>query len=93
MPSAKTGTVVKDVTAIMRDMVGGSEYRERLGVIRMAVGQLGFTPEQMQRNIRAFMEQLRRDCNLLSDRISKEVHEVVSATRTVERAIADVCRY
>lgn len=77
MPSAKTGTVVKDVGASVRDMVGASEYRERLGVVRMAVGQLGFTPEEMQRNIRAFVENVKRDIAGLSDRIVKDVHEVV----------------
>lgn len=78
MPSAKTGTVVKNVAASVGEMVGGSEYRERLGVIRMAVGQLGFTPEEMQRNIKAFMDGVKRDISQLSDRISKEIHEVVS---------------
>ncbi|MCJ1305511.1 mitochondrial 54S ribosomal protein mrpl1 [Hypocenomyce scalaris] len=77
MPSSKTGTVVRDVAASVRDLVGGSEYRERLGVIRMAVGQLGFTPEEMQRNIRVFMDGVKKDLAQLSDRISKEIHEVV----------------
>ncbi|OCL02184.1 ribosomal protein L1 [Glonium stellatum] len=77
MPSAKSGTVVKDVATTVRDMVGGSEYRERLGVIRMAVGQLGFTPTEMQSNIRVVMENVKKDIAQLSDRISKEVHEVV----------------
>lgn len=77
MPSAKTGTVVKDVGAAVKGMVGASEYRERLGVVRMAVGQLGFTPEEMQRNIRSFVESVKRDMAGLSDRISKDVHEVV----------------
>lgn len=77
MPSAKVGTVVKDIDAAVKDMVGGSEYRERTGVIRMAIGQLGFTPEEMQRNVKAFMESVKKDCALLSDRIAKEVHEVV----------------
>ena len=45
MPSAKTNSVVKDVSTSVKDMVGASEYRERMGVIRMSVGQLGFTPE------------------------------------------------
>ena len=83
MPSSKTGTVVKDVAGSVRDMVGASEYRERLGVVRMAVGQLGFTPEEMQRNIRMFMSGLKRDLAQLSDRISKEIHEVVSQTCSV----------
>ena len=77
MPSAKTGTVVKDVGGSVREMVGGSEYRERLGVVRMAIGQLGFTPEEMQKNIKAFVEGVKRDIAGLSDRISKDIHEVV----------------
>jgi len=79
MPSVKLGTVVKDVGTSVKDLVGGSEYRERLGVVRMAIGQLGFTPEEMQRNVRAFMDNLKKDCAQLSDRLSKEVHEVVSS--------------
>jgi large subunit ribosomal protein L1 len=78
MPSSKTGTVVKDVANSVKEMVGGSEYRERLGIIRIAVGQLGFTPEQMQQNIREVMSTLKKDLVLLSDRITKEIHEVVS---------------
>lgn len=77
MPSAKTGTVVKDPAAAVKELVGGAEYRERLGVVRMAIGQLGFTPEEMQRNIKAFMDAVKKDMAQLSDRISKEVSEVV----------------
>lgn len=77
MPSTKTGTVVKDVTASIRDMTGGSEYRERMGVIRMAVGKMSFTPQELQRNIKAFMESLKKDMALISDKMSKELHEVV----------------
>ena len=77
MPSAKMGTVVKDVGATVRDMVGGSEYRERMGVVRMAIGQLGFTPEEMQSNIKAFIDRVKRDMAALSDVISKDIHEVV----------------
>jgi large subunit ribosomal protein L1 len=77
MPSAKTNTVVKDVATSVKDMVGASEYRERAGVVRMAVGQLGFTPEEMQRNIRAFVEALKKDMAGLSDRTAKEIYEVV----------------
>ncbi|KAH7413570.1 ribosomal protein L1-like protein [Phaeosphaeria sp. MPI-PUGE-AT-0046c] len=77
MPSTKTGTVVTQVGSSVRNLVGGSEYRERLGVIRMAVGQLGFTPEEMQRNIKSFMDALRKDIAAMSDRIGKDIHEVV----------------
>ncbi|KAF2769191.1 ribosomal protein L1 [Teratosphaeria nubilosa] len=77
MPSAKRGTVVKDVKAAVGEMVGASEYRERVGVVRMSIGQLAFTPEELQANIRAFVERIKRDIAGLSDRIAKDVHEVV----------------
>jgi large subunit ribosomal protein L1 len=77
MPSAKTGTVVKDIASTVRDMAGGSEYREKLGVVRLAIGAIDFTPEMLQKNIKAFMDQLKRDLAGLSDRINKELHEVV----------------
>ncbi|KAF1951639.1 ribosomal protein L1 [Byssothecium circinans] len=77
MPSTKTGTVVTSVGSTVRNMVGGSEYRERMGVVRMAIGQLGFTPEEMQRNIKAFMDSVKKDIAQMSDRITKEIHEVV----------------
>ncbi|KAI9667084.1 MAG: mitochondrial 54S ribosomal protein mrpl1 [Alyxoria varia] len=82
MPSAKLGTVVKDVGSAVKDMIGGSEYRERTGVIRLPIGQIGFTPEEMQRNIRALMEQVKKDCADISDRVMKEVHEVVLSSTT-----------
>lgn len=78
MPSAKTGTVVKDVGASVTDMVGASEYRERLGVVRMAVGQLGMTPEELSKNIKSFVDHVKKDMAALSDRIAKDIHEVVS---------------
>jgi len=77
MPSAKTGTVVKDPASVVKELVGGSEYRERLGVVRLAIGQLGFTPEELQRNVKAFMDAVKKDMAQLSDKISKEVAEVV----------------
>jgi large subunit ribosomal protein L1 len=78
MPSTKAGTVVSNVSAAVRNMVGASEYRERLAVIRLAIGQLAFTPEEMQSNIKAFMDALKKDIVQLGDRGTKEVHEVVS---------------
>lgn len=79
MPSTKTGTVVNTVGATVRNMVGGTEYRERDAVVRLAIGQLGFTPEVMQTNIKAFMEVLKKDMARLAlgDRAVKEIHEVV----------------
>lgn len=77
MPSPKTGTVTKDIRGSLREMMGASDYRERGGVVRMAIGQLGFTPEEVQRNIKAFMEGLKRDIIGIQDQTPKEVHEVV----------------
>lgn len=77
MPSSKTGTITKDIAGTVNGLVGGSEYREKLGVIRCAVGQLGFTPDEMQRNVRAFVGEIKKDLAVLSDRISKDIHEVV----------------
>lgn len=77
MPNAKTGTVVKSVARAVSDMMGASQYRERSGVIRLAIGQLGYTPEEMQRNLVAFMTQVKQDCAAASDRIPKDVFEVV----------------
>jgi large subunit ribosomal protein L1 len=77
MPSTKMGTVVQDPSLVLKDLIGGAEYRERMGVVRMAVGQLGFTPEEMQRNIKYFIEAVKKDMGQLSDRISKDLAEVV----------------
>lgn len=77
MPSAKLGTVVKNPAAIVKELVGGAEYREKLGVIRMSIGQLGFTPEEMQRNIKSFMDHIKKDLAAMSDKMSKDIAEVV----------------
>jgi large subunit ribosomal protein L1 len=77
MPNHKTGTIVADPAKAMREMIGASEYRERQGVVRMAVGQLGFTPEQMTKNLKSFVESVKKDMSRLSDKISKNIAEVV----------------
>lgn len=77
MPSVKTNTVLKDVGKATKDMMGGSTYRERDGVVRLAVGQLAHGPDEMQRNIKALVENIKKDLAQLSDRISKEIHEIV----------------
>ena len=77
MPSNKFGTITRDIEGTVGKLVGGSEYREREGVVRMAVGQLGFTPEEMRTNIKAFMDSVKRDVAQLSEKINKDIHEVV----------------
>ena len=78
MPSTKLGTVVENAAGAVRGMLGGSMYRERQGVVRMAVGQLGFTPDQLRQNMQAFLDKVKKDAANLSDTISKEISEVVS---------------
>ena len=77
MPSTKTNTVLKDVAGAVKSIAGASEYREKIGVVRIAIGQLAYTPEELQRNIKTFIEALKKDIAGLSDRIVKEIHEVV----------------
>ncbi|KAJ5352827.1 Ribosomal protein L1 [Penicillium brevicompactum] len=77
MPSAKTGTVVEDVASRVEMLRGGTVYRERDAVIRLPIGQLGFSPEQLRDNLRATLGQIRKDANGLADRVNKEIYEVV----------------
>lgn len=78
MPSAKLGTVAEDVGMRVQMLRGGTIYREREGVIRMPIGQLGFSPGQLRDNLRTSIEQVKKDATRLNDQIVKEVFEVVS---------------
>lgn len=77
MPSVKTGTVVEDVGIKVQMMRGGTVYRERDAVIRLPIGQLGFSPDQLRDNLRTTIEKIKKDASQLSDRITKEIYEVV----------------
>ncbi|KAG9250281.1 ribosomal protein L1-like protein [Emericellopsis atlantica] len=80
MPSARMKTVVKDVAKAIRDSAGSSDYREREGAVRMAIGQLAHSPEQLKANIEAVMKKLRAQCAEISEENPKEVHEVILST-------------
>ena len=80
MPSPKFGTVVQNPAAAIKDLVGKSDYRERLGVIRMAVGQLGFSEKELAKNIKAFMENVKKDVVAMQQRTDKGIVEVVLST-------------
>lgn len=98
MPSPKAGTVVPNIRAAMKDLRGKSDYRERMGVIRMAIGQLAFAEGELQKNIKAFVDQLKKDFGALSHRADKSINEIVLSSshsagfslsgefRTLERA-------
>lgn len=83
MPSAKAGTVVEDVASRVEDLRGGTVYRERDAVIRLPIGQLGFSPEQLRDNLRTTIEQIKKDASGLNDRINKEIYEIVSVWQTL----------
>jgi large subunit ribosomal protein L1 len=76
MPSPKLGTVVKNPVAAIRDLVGKTDYRERQGVVRLAIGQLGFTEAQLAGNIKMFLSYLKRDLVALPN-VTKSIYEVV----------------
>ncbi|KAA8913318.1 50S ribosomal protein L1 [Sphaerosporella brunnea] len=83
MPSQKLGTVVLDVAKAMKELTGASEYRERMGVIRVPIGQIAFTEQELAKNIKAFMEQLKKEFGAMSFRADKSINEVVlSSTRS-----------
>ena len=97
MPSTKMGTIVKDVAAAVKGMVGATEYREKIGVVRGAVGQLGFTPQEMERNIRQFVGSVKKDIAALSELQGgkgKDVHEVASSLSLSTLVVTDwICRF
>lgn len=80
MPSKRMKTIVTDVAKSIRDSAGAADYRERQGVIRMAIGQLSHTPEQLKANIQALLKKLKSECAEISEEVSKEVHEVILST-------------
>lgn len=80
MPSIKTKTITSHVVPLMKELVGADDYRERDGAVRLAVGQLGFTPQMLADNVKAFVGQIKYDITQLEDTITKEVHEVVLST-------------
>lgn len=82
MPSVKMGTVVDDVGARVQMLRGGTVYRERDGVIRLPIGQLGFSPNELRDNLRTTIDQIKKDAAGLSDRITKEIYEVVSSAES-----------
>ncbi|GAO16956.1 hypothetical protein UVI_02054860 [Ustilaginoidea virens] len=80
MPSKRMKTIVSDVNKSIRDSAGAADFRERQGVIRMAIGQLGYTPDQLKSNIQALLKKIKADCAEISEDVPKEVHEVILST-------------
>jgi large subunit ribosomal protein L1 len=62
MPNPKSGTVTMDVGRAVNDVKGGKiEFRvDKTGNLHAPVGKVSFTPEQLQDNLKAFMESVVR---------------------------------
>lgn len=62
MPSPKSGTVTKDVEAAVREFAAGKvEYRnDSGGNLHVVVGTAGFSVEDLEENIEAFMAHVRK---------------------------------
>ncbi len=65
MPNPRSGTVVRnpeDLPGVLRELKGGRvEFRnDRTGIVHSVIGRKGFTPEQLQTNLYAFVDALNR---------------------------------
>ncbi|TQN74590.1 50S ribosomal protein L1 [Colletotrichum shisoi] len=78
MPNRRMKTITDNISGAIRETMGADNYRERMGAIRMAIGQLGFTPKMLSANVKAFIAHIKDDIAQLDTH--KEVHEVVLST-------------
>ncbi len=62
MPNPKTGTVTQDVARAVSEFKGGKvEYRtDRYGNVHVLLGKASFTPEALEANFRAVLDELQR---------------------------------
>jgi len=62
MPNPKTGTVTQDVGRAVSEFKGGKvEYRtDRYGNVHVQLGKVSFTPEALEANFRAVLDELQR---------------------------------
>ena len=77
MPSLKTNTITKSVRTLMHEMVGAENYRERIGAIRMPIGNIQFTPKMLADNVKTLVTSVKEDIVKLEDRCKKDLIEVV----------------
>lgn len=62
MPNPKVGTVTADVaTAVKNTKAGQAQYRvDKAGIIHASIGQVGFTADQIEQNVTALLNDLKR---------------------------------
>ncbi|KAF8711655.1 ribosomal protein, partial [Rhizoctonia solani] len=60
MPAAKRGTVTEDVVAAIREAKGMLEWKgDKFGYVRAAVGRIHFPVEEVENNVRTFLQTVR----------------------------------
>ncbi|KAI1400913.1 50S ribosomal protein L1 [Hypoxylon fuscum] len=77
MPSLKTNTITKSVKSLMHEMVGAENYRERIGAIRMPIGNIQFTPKMLSENVKTLVTAIKENVSNMEDRVKKDLIEVV----------------
>jgi len=93
MPNPKTGTVTTDVAKAVGEFKGGRvEYRtDKFGNVHVPVGKASFSPEALQANFGALMEELVRVKPASSK--GRYVHKVVVSTTMGPGIRIDVSEY
>ncbi|KAI5857472.1 50S ribosomal protein L1 [Durotheca rogersii] len=76
MPSLKTNTITRSVKTLMQEMAGAENYRERIGSIRMPIGNIQFTPRQLSENIRALVASVKSNMVRLEEKVKKDMIEI-----------------
>ncbi|KAI1159700.1 50S ribosomal protein L1 [Nemania serpens] len=77
MPSLKTNTITRSVVSLMHDMAGAENYRERIGAVRVPIGNIQFTPKMLADNIKVLIASAKEKVIALEDRAKKDLIEVV----------------
>jgi large subunit ribosomal protein L1 len=74
MPSAKRGTVTEDTAGAIKQAKGMLDWKgDRQGVVRAAVGRIHFPVEDLEKNVRAFIQAIKdsiaqKDVDLIKKR-------------------------
>ncbi|KAH8664473.1 ribosomal protein L1-like protein [Xylariales sp. PMI_506] len=79
MPSLKTNTITKNIKGMMHEMVGAETFREKIGIIRMPIGNILFTPKQLSENIKTIISSIKTEIVSIEDKtnVRKDLIEVV----------------
>ncbi|KAI1372832.1 50S ribosomal protein L1 [Hypoxylon crocopeplum] len=77
MPSLKTNTLTRSVKSLMHDMAGAETYRERIGSIRVPIGNINYSPKMLSENVKTLVLGVKETLSKMEHRVKKELIEVV----------------